>query len=540
MRALNYLILAVLLAVPCASFADDLGLIRLNLIEGDVQMLIKDTTDWTDATINVPLNEGDRLWVPDSAKVELQVRGAVYVRADGNTALDVLTVNQDAAQFYIDSGHISINNLQGGIKTVQIDTPNTSFRSYDNSIMMIDITDENVAEVSVLKGEVYAENIAGVTRVSAGNTLTIRGDSSAELAPISAPDAWEQWNTERDQHQSSWSESSRYLPDELREYSSDFDKNGKWDYASDYGYVWFPAVTSATWAPYTMGTWVWIRGAYVWIAYDPWGWAPYHYGRWVHMMPRGWCWVPPAAGSAYWGPGYVGWIVTPSYVAWVPLAPGEIYYGYGYYGPSSVNISAIHATNVIANRTYVNAKYRNAVVVANRETFGTGRRVPVQVRENPFLEKKNWSGTGIGIVPPREKPKRPVVFVPVEVRDRDKQQHREVERTGVPEPRHAAPSASPSVPPSPTIRTGRPAVAPPVVQPMVQQVRPPDRVRKTQPEAVKKERKLVIERDSSVFRPQPPANMPVTKMREPRVINRAPVQQQKKEPVERQERREGR
>jgi hypothetical protein len=75
---------------------------------------------------------------------------------------------------------------------------------------------------------------------------------------------------------------------------------------------------------------------------------------------------------------------------------------------------------------------------------------------------------------------------------------------------------------------------------MVQQVRPPDRVRKTQPEAVKKERKLVIERDSSVFRPQPPANMPVTKMREPRVINRAPVQQQKKEPVERQERREGR
>jgi hypothetical protein len=528
------------LIIPTTVFADDLGFIRLSLIDGDAQMLIKNTTDWTDATINVPFNEGDRLWVPDNAKVELQVRGAVYVRADGNSALDVLTVNRDAAQFYLDSGHIYISNHQGGIKTIQVDTPTASFRSYDNSIMMIDISDEGVTEMSVLMGDADAENIAGATRVSEGYTLTIRGDAYAEIAPKSAPDDWERWNTERDQMLAARSESSRYLPDELHEYSSDFDNNGKWDYVSDYGYAWFPVVSTPVWAPYTAGNWIWIRGAYVWVAYDPWGWAPYHYGRWVHVTSRGWCWIPPVAGSVYWGPGYVGWVVTPTYVAWVPLAPGEIYYGYGYYGASSVNITAINVKDHLRYRNYVNARHHNSVVVSKRETFGTGRRVPVKLRENPFLETRPPGGADVGIVPPREKPGRPIVVVPFDMRDREKQRHEERERTGVSEPRRVEPPASPPVPPSPTIRKDRPVVAPPVVQPGPQQVRPPDRVRKTQPEAVKKDRKLVKERDSSVFSQQPPANLPVTKMREPRVINREPVHQQKKERVEQKEKRRDR
>ena len=50
---------------PLAVFADDLGLARLSMIEGDVQVLIQDTTDWTEATINLPLNERDRIWVRD-------------------------------------------------------------------------------------------------------------------------------------------------------------------------------------------------------------------------------------------------------------------------------------------------------------------------------------------------------------------------------------------------------------------------------------------------------------------------------------------
>ena len=61
----KYLMILVFLLLPLAVSASDMGLMRMSLMEGDVQVLIKDTTDWTDATINIPLNEGDRLWVPD-------------------------------------------------------------------------------------------------------------------------------------------------------------------------------------------------------------------------------------------------------------------------------------------------------------------------------------------------------------------------------------------------------------------------------------------------------------------------------------------
>ena len=85
---------------------------------------------------------------------------------------------------------------------------------------------------------------------------------------------------------------------------------------------------------------------------EPWGWVPYYYGRWAFLASIGWCWVPPpVTAPVLWRPGFVAWILTPTYVSWVPLAPGEIYYGHRYYGPNSVNatnlnINKINITNV--------------------------------------------------------------------------------------------------------------------------------------------------------------------------------------------------
>ena len=104
MRNLFKGVLLFLLLIPAAARANE-GLVRLSLIDGDVQVLIQDTTDWTPATINLPLNEHDRIWVPDGGKVELQIEGGVYARAAGNTSLDFLTVSRDSAQFYLDQGH---------------------------------------------------------------------------------------------------------------------------------------------------------------------------------------------------------------------------------------------------------------------------------------------------------------------------------------------------------------------------------------------------------------------------------------------------
>ena len=534
---LRYLLVLGFLLVPAAVFASDPGLMRLGLSEGGVQVQIQDTTDWTDATVNVPLDEGDRLWVPEGGKAEVQIRGGVFARADGNTALDILSANNDAAQFYLDRGHVYINNRRGGIGTVQADSPLASVRSYDNSVIMLDVSEDGVTEVSVLKGHATVESRAGAMKVRAGNTLTVRGDQDAELAPVGSPDEWERWNTSRDQHTVAWGESARYLPDELHEFSSDFDDNGRWDFVNEYGYVWLPSVTAADWAPYTVGRWIWIRGNYVWIAYDPWCWAQCHYGRWVFVASRGWCWVPPAFGAAYWGPGYVGWVVTPSYVAWVPLAPGETYYGYGHYGPGSVNITTVNANTVVVNRTYVNAKHDHAVNVVVRDSFGTGSRVPARHGGNPFLDTKRHRERDIALIPPTERPKRPIVLVPPETRDKTRQrpsEHEQVKRE-IPEKRHEA------QPLRPGIQAGQKRETPPVVRQRAGQ-QPPERVRTNRPETLKQERRLVREQGASVFRQQSPANLQVKRSNEPRVIIRTPPEQPttQKNMKDRGEKRNGR
>jgi hypothetical protein len=208
-----------------------------------------------------------------------------------------------------------------------------------------------------------------------------------------------------------------------------------------------------------------------------------------------------------------------------------------------VNIATVNINTVVVNRTHVNARVNNAVVVVQRDTFGTGRRVPVKVKENPFLERRQQPVRDITAAPPRVRPERPIVLAPPEVREHVRQLPPERERERMPREVPETPRAVPSAPPAK--RTERPVVAPPagtppaVVAPPAaprppKQVLPPDRVKKIRPEELKNERRLVKEREASVFKTQPPENLPVRRSNEPKVIKRKPVPQQEEQPRQQQ------
>jgi len=382
-----------------------LGAMRISLLDGDVQIKTEETGDWVPASINMPLRDGDQLWVPEGGRTELQMRDGSVLRLDQQTALDILAVGQDSFQIYLAEGRIFANfrGLRGTL--LQVDTSVSSVRVYDNAVFRADVSGDGYAEISVYRGSVYAESQDGKTTVAEGNILSLKGDNYAEISALGPPDEWENWNRERDRKYAQRRPSSPYLPEELQTYSADFDENGKWVRVPQYGYVWTPTVVvSAEWAPYRLGRWAWIGGDYVWVSYEGWGWAPYHYGRWAFVGSVGWCWVPPRRGAVYWGPGFVGWVQTPTYVSWVPLAPGEIYYGHGYYGPHSVNIANVNVANI--NIVYRNIRVRNAVTVIHHDTFVTGRHVDFHIRENPFLRER------IHIGRPDIRPER-ATFMPV-------------------------------------------------------------------------------------------------------------------------------
>ncbi len=457
MKILKYAVLAFMLFyVPAYASDSTLGSLRIRLIEGDVQVRTEEIGEWVPASINMPLVDGDRIWVPEGGRTELQVRDGSFLRLDENSALEILTVEKDSFQFYLTEGrsYANFRGLKGSL--LQIDTPVSSIRAYDRSNFRIETTQDGDTDISVYKGFVYAENWDGGTTVNEGNTLSLRGGTYAELFPLGPPDEWERWNRERDRRFAERRPPSRYLPVELQAYSSDFEENGRWVHVREYGYVWMPTVVvSVGWAPYRVGRWVWIGGDYVWVSYEPWGWVPYHYGRWAFIATIGWCWVPPARGAVYWGPGFVGWVRTPTYVSWVPLAPGEIYYGHGYYGPHSVNITQVNITQINIQRVvYRNIHVHNAVTVVHHDTFVKGKHVEVKVRENPFLKEK--------------------------------------------------------------ISLGRPDIQPekatrmPVIKEIPQTKRPPGAIREIKIRELKEKRPLVRKKEASVLKPEaPPKKMPV-------------------------------
>jgi hypothetical protein len=66
MKIYKLIIIALILfLLPTYAYSSNLGSLRISLIHGDVQVKTEDTSEWVPASINMPLKEGDGVWVPE-------------------------------------------------------------------------------------------------------------------------------------------------------------------------------------------------------------------------------------------------------------------------------------------------------------------------------------------------------------------------------------------------------------------------------------------------------------------------------------------
>lgn len=384
------LLAGLLLAIAVQAHAADPDTLYVRHIEGGVELAEAGSSQWMEAAVNTPLIEGDTIRTATTGRAELFVKDGSLVRIGKGSTMKIIAVEEKGLQVKLERGMAYVVAKGSNDVPIFFDTPSAAIDMTSPATARVDAYDGGISEVSVYKGEVYAARQNGRMPVRAGERLLIKADGSTPvLGGLRAGDEWLRWNDDRDRAASGnyvAGESYTYLPDELRTYSSDFDANGEWVYTPEYNYVWVPTViTVSTWSPYRFGRWVWIRGSYVWVGYEPWGWAPYHYGRWTHHRTAGWCWVPPARGHVRWEPAQVAWVHSSRQVGWVPLAPGETY--------DRRKAPVIHQTNVYnvynnvtveksvstARTAYRNAGVTNAVVTMERDTLLRQKAVRVNV-----------------------------------------------------------------------------------------------------------------------------------------------------------------
>jgi hypothetical protein len=391
--------LSVLFSLSFAA-ESELGDGRISLVQGQVFIQAMDEREWTEASANLPIADGDRIVTEQDGRVELQFQNGTYLRVGEISHLDIIALDFDQGKPFIHlnqlEGRIYVNHrpITGEDPSLYIDLPYGVLSSYVPARFKVDLTSSET-RIFVLEGSVEFKSDGRPLSLTQGKTLIVREGGFAEVGQLYGRDEWDRWNEARDNELLQRRYAQKYLPPDLEPYGYEMEGNGRWVYTPEYQYVWVPTVVVG-WTPFQYGYWAWRGGVYCWVPREPWGWIPFHYGRWVHTSNHGWAWVPPPRQGIIWNPGAVAWNISSSHVSWVPLAPGEIYYGNRYYGPQSVNINQVNIN--IQKNGYINARVKDAVVTVQKDSFLKRNLVKITQVENPFLKDVKTS------VPPTEKP----------------------------------------------------------------------------------------------------------------------------------------
>lgn len=330
-------LLGLAAAAPAWAEVDPPGRVgRLNLIQGPVSLSPAGSDEWVEARSTRPLTSGDRIWMGRDARSELSI-GSAVLRADEETSLKILQLDDDQAQFQLSEGTLAVQvrSLDPDDR-LEIATPNLAFvvdRPGDYRIQVD--PDNNITEVMVRRGQGWAYADDGRHRLEAPAYARFRAEgldqASADLPGRDGFDRWVEARIDRTERR----QASRYVSRDLVGYE-DLDDYGSWRQEPDYGWIWEPRITVAAWAPYRYGHWAWIAPwGWTWVDDAPWGFAPFHYGRWAYVRSR-WCWVPgPVVRRPYYAPALVAFVGSPGgfslsltsgpAVAWFPLGPREEY-----------------------------------------------------------------------------------------------------------------------------------------------------------------------------------------------------------------------
>lgn len=376
---------------------------HINFVDGAV-VLERDGQPDT-APLNMPLLAGDRLRT-QGGRVEILFADGSTLHLDTHTTVDF---QSDELVRLLD-GRVRLS-IPGPNRTVsyRIDAPSATAQIMQPGEYRVSFDRDRLqeVEVAVLRGAAELVSDGGRTAIRAGERAFARPNAAPSYAYVfnsAAWDAFDRWSETRREQRLGLS--AQYLPDEVRRYSSSFDRYGSWRHEPEYGYVWYPTV-SVGWRPYYHGRWASLRPyGWTWIGADPWGWPTHHYGRWG-FSAGDWFWIP----GRHWAPAWVSWGYAPGYVSWCPLGWNNrpifqfVHGRHGYdpwrgwtvvsrrhFGSGFVNVRGVSA-RTIDERT------RGAFAVARHAPDAVGHAVPrsaAPIRSAGTAVRRSPSPQGFG------------------------------------------------------------------------------------------------------------------------------------------------
>jgi hypothetical protein len=325
--------LFAMLCFPAAARSDDYSRIaRLSFIEGHVSFQHPNEVDWTDASMNLALQPGDRIYTKTDGRAEIEFDEGSVLRLAEQTDVEIVSMNESLVQLRVLLGLCTLTRR--GKVPFDISTPAASFHTLHAGVYRFDVTETGSSDGIVRKGSMRASAGNYTREVDKGELVHVEmtDQSTPVISRYEGRDAWDEWTDRRTADEVAYA-STNYLPDYVYVGVSDLDRYGRWVDIGPYGYGWTPYYVGAGWSPYWDGRWCYRPyWGWTWVSYEPWGWLPYHYGSWYFSAGFGWCWLPgPSFGFHFWSPGLVRFYSGPGWVSWAPLGPGDYYNVHNYW-----------------------------------------------------------------------------------------------------------------------------------------------------------------------------------------------------------------
>jgi len=290
---------ASLLALP--ALADSQArIVRLSVVEGNVQIDRAGGQGYEPAFLNMPITEGTRLWAKNDARAEVEFEDGSTVRIVSETiiAFPVLSLRDEGdkvSTVNVEEGKAYFNVVSSRHHEFTVNFGRERVTLGNGAHFRVDMTPTQ-ATLAVFKGNVEIEDSSGKVEISKKQSVTfdLQNQGSSEIAKNFEEDSEDAWDKEQEQYHQDYLARNSYATNSPYSYGmSDLNYYGSYFSLPGYGQVWQPYFTDLAWNPFMDGAWLWYPGAgYTWVSSYPWGWTPYRYGTWFFAPGYGWVWQP--------------------------------------------------------------------------------------------------------------------------------------------------------------------------------------------------------------------------------------------------------
>jgi hypothetical protein len=294
-------------------------IVRLSQVRGTVQIDRSNGRGFEPGIANLPIVEHNQLRTGVGvAEVEFEDNSSL--RLAPNSLVEFPHLERDASGATISSVHL----LKGSayislVKPESGKAPVNKFAvvfgerklELDPATHVRLALENSEAKLAVLDGVVHVNGENGLVNIPKKKTATfaISGQNEPTIAKDIEPTPYDAWDHNAASFHSNvaglsaFNSPYAYGTRDMAYYGNFVDGGGC-------GSMWRPYFASASWQPYSNGSWAWYQGAgYSWVSPYPWAWTPYHSGSWAYCDNVGWGWRP---GGAWNGLNNVAAAVIPS------------------------------------------------------------------------------------------------------------------------------------------------------------------------------------------------------------------------------------